>query len=249
MPRDQAADKAKHALTRALALDDGLAETHAASAYARFLFEWDWSAPDAEFHRSLELNPNSADARHLYSIYLTLCGRFDDAIRENQLAIKLDPLNAFVNANLGWIYAMARRNAEGIAFMRQLQQRNADYLFVHHHLAQLYAQQGNCTAALVETEQDSGIDAAFVFAQCGRRDKAQSILADAEREVANGKLDAIYPALISAPLGDRDAAFRWLDRAIDTRSALVVLIKVTPELDSLRSDPRFAIALRRCGAD
>jgi tetratricopeptide (TPR) repeat protein len=81
MPRDQASQKAKQAAERALGLDDGLAEAHSARAFAKFLFDWDWTGPEAEFRRSLELNPNSADAHLLYSIYLTLCGRFDEAQR------------------------------------------------------------------------------------------------------------------------------------------------------------------------
>ena len=76
---------------------DRLAEAHTAMAYAKFLFDWDWRGPDAEFRRSIELNPSSADGHLLYSVYLTLCGRFEDAIRESQVAIRLDPLNPFVN--------------------------------------------------------------------------------------------------------------------------------------------------------
>ena len=128
MPRDEASHKAKEAAALALTLDDNLAEAHTASAYARFLFDWDWRGPEAEFRRALELNPNSADAHLLYSLYLTFSGRFDDAIRENQLAIRLDPLNSFVNFNLGWTFLQARRYAEGISFMQELQRQVAEII-------------------------------------------------------------------------------------------------------------------------
>src|SRR5581483_6218303 len=121
LPRAEAAERARQAVVRAVALDDRLAEAHTIQAYAKFLFDWDWKSPDAEFRRSLELNPNSAAAHLLYSNYLTFCGRFDEAIRENRAAIELDPLNPFVNANLGWTYYMAKRNTEGISFMKELQ--------------------------------------------------------------------------------------------------------------------------------
>ena len=42
--------------------------------------------------------------------------------------------------------------------------------------------------------------------------------------------------------------FRWLNLALDERSTQVVFIKVMPEFDKLRSDPRFDHALRRAGA-
>lgn len=249
MPRDQASQKAKEAAVRALALDDGLAEAHTAMAYAKFLFDWDWHSPDVEFRRSLELNPNSADAHLLYSIYLTFCGRFGEAIRENQLAIRLDPLNPYVNVHLGWTYFNARRYAEGISFMQELQRRYPDYPFAHHHLAALYAGEGKCAEAVAEAKYDPGFDEAFVYAVCGLPDRGFELLREAEREAARGKLDLIYPAWMNAVLGRRDEAFRCLTRAIDGRSIMVVFIRVAPELDGIRSDPRFASALSRAGVN
>lgn len=230
-------------------MDDSLAEAHTALAYAKFLFDWDWRGPDIEFRRSLELNPNSADAHLLYSLYLTFSGRFDDAIRENQVAIRLDPLNSFVNFNLGWTYFTARRYGEGIAFMQDLQRRHPDYPFAHHHLAALYAGQSNCSAALLEAEQAPGLDEAFVYAVCGQSDRALRLVHEAENEVGRGKLDPIYPAWMYSVLGQRDEAFRWLDRAIEERSPQVVFIRVMPELDNIRSDPRFKTVLQRIGAN
>lgn len=249
LPRDEASKKAKEAAARALVLDDGLAEAHTAMAYAKFLFDWDWLGPDSEFRRSLDLNPNSADAHSLYSLYLTFSGRFDDAIRENQHAIRLDPLNSFVNFNLGWTFFQARRYAEGISFMQELQRRHPDYPFAHHHLASLYAGQGNCSAALAEAEHEPDFDVAFVYAVCGRSDRALKLVHEARSEVARGKLDPIYLAWMYAALNRPDDAFLWLDRAIGQRSPQVVFIRVMPELDNIRSDPRFGAALRRVGAD
>lgn len=249
VPRNEASHKAKEAAERALALDDTLAEAHTALAYATFLFDWDWHGSDIEFRRSLELNPNSADAHLLYSLYLTFSGRFDDAIRENQVAIRLDPLNAFVNFNLGWTYYIARRYAEGISFMQDLQRRHPDYPYAHHHLAALYAGLGKCSDALVEAEHNPGFDEAFVFAVCGQSDRALKLVHEAENEVGRGKLDPTYPAWMYSALGQRDEAFRWLDRAIQERSPQVVFIRVMPELDNIRSDPRFKTALKRIGAN
>lgn len=249
MPRDEASQHAKAAVARALALDDSLAEGHTASAYATFLFDWDWRGPEIEFRRSLELNPNSADAHLLYSLYLTFCGRFDEAIRENELAIRLDPLNAFVNINLGWTYFEAQRYAEGISFMQEVQRRHPDYPYVHHHLASLYAGQGNCSAALPEARRQTGFDEAFVFAICGQADRAWKLVHEAEKGVARGRVDPMYPAWMYASLGRGDEAFRWLDHAIEQRSPQVVMIRVMPELDRIRSDPRFKAALQRVGLE
>lgn len=249
LPREKASRQAKQAATRALALDEGLAEAHAALAYAKFLFDWDWSGPDAEFRRSVELNPSSAEAHLSYSVYLTLCGRFEDAIRENHLAIRLDPLNPLANFNLGWIYFNSKRYTEGISFMQELQRRYPNYPFAHHHLAALYTGQGKCAEAIAEADHEQGFDGAFTYATCGQSERALKLVHEAENEVARGQLDPIYPAWMYASLGRRDEAIHWLNRAIDERSIQTVFIKVMPELDSIRSDPRFAAALDRVGAN
>ena len=249
LPRAEAAERARQAVVRAVALDDRLAEAHTIQAYAKFLFDWDWKSPDAEFRRSLELNPNSAAAHLLYSNYLTFCGRFDEAIRENRAAIELDPLNPFVNANLGWTYYMAKRNTEGISFMKELQHRNPEYPFLHHHLAVLYAQQGNCTEALSEANHGQGFDEAYAYALCGKPERVLNLLREAKLEVARGKLDPIYLAWMNAVVGRGNEAFRWLDRALNEHSVQVVFIKVMPEVDQIRSDPRFGDVLRRAGVE
>ena len=249
LPREQASQQAKQAAARALALDEGLAEGHATMAYAKFLFDWDWRGPDAEFRRSIELNPSSAEAHLSYSVYLTLCGRFEDAIRENHMAIRLDPLNPLVNFNLGWIYFNSKRYTEGISFMQELQRRYPNYPFAHHHLAALYTGQGKCAEAIAEADHEHGFDGAFTYATCGQPERALKLAHEAENEVARGQLDPIYPAWKYASLGRRDEAILWLNRAIDKRSTQMVFIRVMPELDSIRSDPRFAAALVRVGAN
>ena len=54
--------KARTALAQALQLDESQAEAHAANAYIRAYYEWDWRAAEKEFRRALELQPNYADA-------------------------------------------------------------------------------------------------------------------------------------------------------------------------------------------
>ena len=55
----------------------------------------------------------------------------------------------------------------------------------------------------------------------------------------------VLVAEIYAGLGDRDQAFAWLDRASEERSAFTWKVVITPQFDSLRSDPRYLALLRR----
>ncbi|MGH9651716.1 MAG: TPR end-of-group domain-containing protein, partial [Terriglobales bacterium] len=58
---------------------------------------------------------------------------------------------------------------------------------------------------------------------------------------------AISFAIDYAALGEKDQAFYWLDKAYDERGHLLEQIKIIPEFDGLRSDPRYAALLRRMG--
>ena len=71
-----------------------------------------------------------------------------------------------------------------------------------------------------------------------------------EQEIEEARNELPMPfemALIHAHLGEKDLAFEWLDKAIENRNYPVMMLKVTPDIDPLRSDPRFADALRRVG--
>jgi hypothetical protein len=133
--------------------------------------------------------------------------------------------------------------------MQKLRQRNPEYPFLHHHLAELYAQRGKCEEALSEADHGQGFDEACAYALCGRPEHAVSLLREAEREVARGRLDPNYPAWMNAVLRRRNEALRWVNRALDEHSVQIVLIKVMLEFDNIRPDLRFGEALRRAGAE
>ena len=58
-----------------------------------------------------------------------------------------------------------------------------------------------------------------------------------------------FMALIHAGLGEKSAAFKWLDKAYEERNEWLVWLKVDPKLDGLRDDARFADLLHRVGLD
>jgi hypothetical protein len=66
---------------------------------------------------------------------------------------------------------------------------------------------------------------------------------------SHSKEAATYVATIATGLGDKDAAFRWLKVARDERAGSLILMKITPYWDPLRSDPRFASLLHDVGLD
>jgi tetratricopeptide (TPR) repeat protein len=53
----EAAPKAKAAASKALALDDTLADAHLALAMIAHWYKWDWATAEREFNRAIDLNP------------------------------------------------------------------------------------------------------------------------------------------------------------------------------------------------
>ena len=96
--------KARSAAMKAVELDDGLAEAHAALGYEKHRYEWDFANAEIEFKRAIELNPNYATAHQWYGWYMISVGRFDEALAEFQQAQQLDPLSLYINLTVGVPY-------------------------------------------------------------------------------------------------------------------------------------------------
>src|SRR5204862_423154 len=81
--------KAKESAIKALALDNTLAEAHTSLAHVLSNYDWNWSAAEKEFKRSIELTPDYATAHQWYAIhYLTATGRLEEAVQEMKKALE-----------------------------------------------------------------------------------------------------------------------------------------------------------------
>jgi hypothetical protein len=81
---------------------------------------------------------------------------------------------------------------------------------------------------------------ARIYARTGKTDEARKIL-DLQRMRGSSWF---VSATTYAALGDNDAAFRLLFQVTEERDALNY-VKTDPRLDSLHSDPRWQLLLRR----
>jgi serine/threonine protein kinase/tetratricopeptide (TPR) repeat protein len=258
-PATQVLPKAKAAAQKALELDDTLAEAHAALAYAEF-FDWDWLNVEREFKRAIELNPNNALSHRRYGETLQARARFSEALAEGTRAQELDPLSLDIVANLGFTHLLMQHYDESIAQFRKVLDLKSNVPVAHAFTAVAYAMKGMHRQALAEYDQISDQDKAvapetqliadtlgWIYAVSGRRADALKIALEFRQLSTHAYVDSYQLGTIYAGLGEKDEAFRLLEKAYDQHSPDIVFLAVDPFWYGTRSDPRYADLLRRIG--
>jgi serine/threonine-protein kinase len=256
LPPQEAYTRARMEATRALELDEALAEAHSSLATVMYRFDWDWAGAEREFRAALRHNPGYATAHMWFGVYLVLMGRFDEALAAIDRALELDPLSVVVNWTRGYLLYYMRRFGDAVDQYKRTLGIDPTFARVHIDIGITGVLQGSFAAGIAEIqkamalmEQSPGLLAslAWAYATAGDRAEAGSILAELEAQAKRHPLSPFPVALVHVALGDHDRAFDWLERSLARREDGLVSLKVNPRLDPLRADPRYAALLGRVG--
>ena len=239
---------------RALQLDDTLGDAHAMLAGYEYAYEWDWSGAEKEFRHALELNPNSADSHQAFSWLLMTRGRFDEALTENRKAQELDPVSLFNSRGVGDILYFARRYDEAIAALQKTLDMDPHFGTTYHWIAESYEQKRDyeqafawamkgLTVAGREPEAVAALKKAY--AESGWKGYLQEDIDRTNERAKQGKIRPYRLASLYARLGDKEQAFKWLEKAYEERDIYITTLKVSPVWDAFRSDARFKDLVRR----
>jgi len=250
LPPRESRPRARAAASKAIELDDSLAEAHTTLADCLFYYDWDWSGAEREFKRAIELNPRYATAWQWYSEFLGAMGRQDEALEAARRAQEIDPLSPIITLSLGRALAVADRHEEAIAETAKVLDLDADFPEAWFDLSYRYDEVGR------EADSIDAMQRALTLV--GKADKARRIgevyaasgLAGLDRlrveELqSKGEAGALDLASIYAEEKKTDEAIAYLERAIEYRAGGIAWLKKRADFDPIRSDPRFQKIMRQ----
>jgi len=247
---------ARSAITKALALDDSLAEAHASLGLLDTL-ELRLERAVGDFERAIELKPNYATAHHWLMLGQLSLGRFDQAIAEGKRAIELDPLSLIINADYAWAYACAHRFDEAEKQARKTLEIDPRFFLAHYYLGGILQRKGRLDEAIPEFQKsvelnDDAYSIAMLgqaYARNGQKDEAQKILSRLTDEAKSRYVAPYASAVLYLGLGDKERALAELERAYQTGdNNYLFVLKVDPMTDELRGDPRFEALVQKITA-
>jgi TolB-like protein/Tfp pilus assembly protein PilF len=249
----EALPKARAAALKALEIDHDLAEAHASLGIVKVYYEHDWPGAEAAYQRAIEINPGAALAHQRYGLYLILMRRFDEAIEELKLAQELDPLSLQINVSLGTCWKMMGNYDLALEQLQNTLELDAGYHPTHVELGWVHLRMRNFRAAVAEFKQSFQLEennlalglSGYTYAISGEKREAERIFKELKSRSLRIYVSPYNMALICVGLGEKEKAFEWLEKLFDDHSEWLAWLKVLPELDSLRSTPRFIHLLKR----
>jgi tetratricopeptide (TPR) repeat protein len=255
IPAGEAYARGKEALQKAVALDANLYEAHTNLAWIAAL-DWDWARAETEYQRSIQINPNSADAHIGYYYLLLILRRPEEAGREKRAAKVLDPLSLDTLTTTIADSYYRRQYDEGLTETRSAIALYPQVSVLHVLLSNFYAAQGNDQLAAEEillAEETGGASAERLaalraaLAAAGAKGLRRKRIELNEKLAGKQSINAYDLAIDCAAVGDGDQAIVWLEKALRARDSKIRLIGVEPIFDSLRADQRFARLLLQMG--
>jgi serine/threonine protein kinase/tetratricopeptide (TPR) repeat protein len=247
---------ARAAAAKALALDDTVSDAHVATAQLKCVEDWDWNGAEREFKRAIELNPGDTLAHHLYSHLLMTMGRNEESFKESELYLRLDPLSPAAYDHLGFLYLAMGQYEAAVDAYRKTQLLDPKWESSHQWLGDAYRLRGMSQQALSEYEQalvvnKTGPESVEALRRAFEKGgwkgywgkSLEGLLEEPNREY----ISPYSIAVLYARLGDKQNAFRYLDKAYANHDDSLPRLKIDRDFDLLQDDPRYVALLKKMG--
>ncbi len=256
MPPKDALPSAREAAEQALRIDNNVAEAHATMGKIFTDYYWQWESAEKEFQRAISLKPSYENSHHWYSTLLANLGRFDESVSEARRALDLDPLSPVLGTQMGNMLYRARRYDEAIPILQKTLELEPNFLAARVYLGFCYQRQGKTKEALAEFQRcyaraptipTFAALMSYSHGLAGNRTDAlryQRELKSLAKQTFASPLTHLWTHL---GLGEKNEVFQWIEKCFEEHDPTVGSLKTDPLFDTVRSEARFAEALRRAG--
>ena len=262
IPSKEAHRLGRAAAVKALDLDPGLSDAHAALAFVLFDEDWDFAGAERELRQALELNPSNIAAHHGFSHFLLSVGRPDEAFAEARKVEELDPVTPLATGHYAYYYLVTRQFDRSIEYFKRYFTLTTDDPGSLLQFADALYHKGSMPEALdayLKGHAANGVSAAELtalkdaIAKRGAPGYLQTRIAQLE---ARGQPEANVTPMTSlggqlaslyARLGDKERAFQLLERMFAEHDEACAALLEDLAFRPLYSDPRFTDLLRRIG--
>lgn len=245
--------KAKDAALRAVEIDPGNSDCYVILGFISFWYDWDWQTAERHFQRALDLDRNSQEAHFAYAHLLSNSGRHEQALAEIKIARELDPLSLRTSALEGQILFFAGDYDNALDRLQKAIDLDANFWLSHLFISRVYTKKGMYSEAVAEAKRaaelsgNSQSDAyrAWALAESGKISEAREILDELIEAARETYVPPYNIALAYNAVGEKGKALDYLEIGFLEKDVRMVFLKVEPQWDNLRSEPRFVDLLKR----
>jgi serine/threonine protein kinase/Tfp pilus assembly protein PilF len=254
LPPAEAFKIAKDSAAKAVALDPNLGEAYASLGFATWAYDWDTEEAERLFRKCFALNENYAPAHEWFAHVLASQGQFDEAVDEMKRALEINPQSSQLTAMTAYIHHNARRHAEGVLYIERARELEPENYLALQGFGWMYPPLGRAREAIpfcqkaVELSNRSPFCLwvlGEVYVSLNERAEVEKLIAELKEMSEHRYVSPYYLAMLYTGLGEKDAAFMWLEKVITDREYWAQWLNVEYRFDRLRDDPRFDEILRR----
>ena len=247
--------RAKEAALKALTLEPGLADAHAAMGRIHYQYDWDWEGSEQALRRALALDPNDVRTRRAYGVLLRLTGRVEEAKAEGERVRQLDPLAARNPVNAAGLRS-AKTHDEVINEKRRVLQLDPALSRGHYQLGLALVEAGKLDEGIAELEDAVRLSkenlrfqagAGWAYALAGRKEDARKVLAELQSRSKRQYVSPVAIAQILVGLNETEQALQFLELAYQQRDFDLLSTNKSDAFRPLRSEPRFRELMKRIG--
>jgi len=253
IPSEISHPKVFEAASRALEIDDQLAEAHAAIGLY-YSNTREWEKTEISYRRAIELNPNYSLAHEWLSALLVGSGRFEEGMNEVRLAERLDPFSLRAKTLTAWTAYQSKLYDEALAKAQEIIELDPNFAQGHLQLGNVLLELGRIDEALEACEKGFELmpatilpvyDYCFALAAAGKIEKAKEQLFKLKEAEKTQFVMPYFIAMTYLAVGEIDAAFVYLEKTVDEYSAWTNWLATEPKLKILHNDKRYDELLKK----